>query len=141
MRLWHSQLTEVLPRQQLLGQNRECCLIESEIVKNGFVNHILVDFVNNDKGSLLLYHMRVMHEMCRRGYRVGISSIDWANKFRDTLDLDNMPLYIFEKKFNHRYMLQCLYNLQEKYDAGGVSKAEWGLIVKKFPWFKECKDV
>ena len=137
MRLWHSQLIEVLPKQQLLGQNRECCLIESEIIKNGFVNHILVDFVNNDKGSLLLYHMRVMHAMCRRGYKVSATSTDWANKFRATLDLDNMPLYTFEKKFTARYLKQCLYNLQEKYDAGGISNAEWELIVNKVPWFEK----
>lgn len=27
MRLWHKDLIEVLPRQQLLGQWRECCAI------------------------------------------------------------------------------------------------------------------
>lgn len=136
MRIWHKDLLDVLPKQQLLEQDRECCLIESEIIKNGFVEHILVDFVNNDKGSLLLYHMHVMREMCRRGYKTSASSTDWANKLRDTLDLDNMPLHVFENRFNRRYMLQCLYNLQEKYDAGGISNAEWDLIVKKFPWFE-----
>lgn len=135
MRLWHYALLSVLPRQQLLDQNRKCRLIEREILKKGYVNHILVNYINNDKGSLLLYHMHVMHEMCKRGYKVSASSIDWANKFRDTLDLDNMPLYIFEKKFTTRYLKQCLYNLQEKYDAGGISNAEWELIVNKVPWF------
>ena len=69
MRIWHKDLLDVLPKQQLLGQDRECCLIESEIIKNGFVEHILVDFVNNDKGSLLLYHMHVMRECAEEDTR------------------------------------------------------------------------
>lgn len=27
MRLWHEDLLEKLPRQQLLGQHRECCAL------------------------------------------------------------------------------------------------------------------
>lgn len=134
MRIWHNDLLDVLPKQQLLEQDRECCLIESEIIKNGFVKHILVDFVNNDKGSLLLYHMYVMHEMCRRGYKTSASSTDWANKLRDTLDLEKMPYNMFEKKFRRRYLVQCIYNLQEKRDAGGITDDEWKIILEKFPW-------
>lgn len=27
MRLWHQDIIELLPRQQLLGQHRECCAL------------------------------------------------------------------------------------------------------------------
>ena len=32
MRLWHQDLIKLLPREQLLGQNRECCALRG----NGF---------------------------------------------------------------------------------------------------------
>ena len=35
MRLWHKDLIYVLPRQQLLGQWRECCLIAKNIAEKG----------------------------------------------------------------------------------------------------------
>ena len=28
-----------------------------------------------------------------------------------------------------RYLKQCLYNLEEKYDCGGINKEEWKLII------------
>jgi hypothetical protein len=33
---------------------------------------------------------------------------------------------------NERYLKQCLYNLQEKYDCGGISQKEWQKIEDKF---------
>lgn len=42
----------------------------------------------------------------------------------------------FEELFfnwhNERYLKQNLYNLQEKYDCGGISKDEWKVIEDKF---------
>ena len=42
----------------------------------------------------------------------------------------------FEKLFsswhNHRYLKQCYYNLQEKFDCGGISEEEWIKIKNKF---------
>ena len=38
MRLWHKDLIPVLPRQQLLGQWRECCLIAKSISEKGTPN-------------------------------------------------------------------------------------------------------
>ena len=43
MRLWHKELIDVLPRQQLLGQWRECCCIALNLSKSGTPNHILVN--------------------------------------------------------------------------------------------------
>ena len=43
MRLWHKYLIPYLPKQQLLGQWRECCCIARNININGTPNHILVN--------------------------------------------------------------------------------------------------
>ena len=39
---------------------------------------------------------------------------------------------IFIEWHNDRYLRQCLYNLQEKADCGGVSKEEWARITDHF---------
>ena len=39
---------------------------------------------------------------------------------------------IYPSKMNDRYLKQCLYNLQEKYDCGGINKDDWIKIVEKF---------
>lgn len=42
MRLWHEELIPLLPRQQLLGQHRECCAMRG----NGWgKKHRVVDYV------------------------------------------------------------------------------------------------
>ena len=43
MRCWHKDLIPVLPKQQLMGQWRECCLIARSIEKHGTPNHLLVN--------------------------------------------------------------------------------------------------
>lgn len=35
-------------------------------------------------------------------------------------------------RHNERYLKQCLYNLQEKYDCGGISEDEWKIIQDRF---------
>ena len=39
---------------------------------------------------------------------------------------------IFNDWHNDRYLVQCLYNLQEKYDCGGISNEEWLVIANGF---------
>ena len=67
MRLWHESLIAKLPRQQLLGQHRECCALRG----NGWgKRHSTVDYVfDYSPGRLAAYHIRVMQEMERRGYQ------------------------------------------------------------------------
>jgi hypothetical protein len=38
----------------------------------------------------------------------------------------------FVKKMNKRYLLQCYYNLQEKYDCGGITEKQWNKINQRF---------
>ena len=61
MRLWHEELILKLPRQQLLGQHRECCALRG----NGWgKKHATVDYVFEHKPFLLFkYHELIMQEM------------------------------------------------------------------------------
>ena len=68
MRLWHTSLIPRLPRQQLLGQHRECCALRG---KGWGRPHATVNYVfRHPYWWLWLYHREVMDEMERRGYHV-----------------------------------------------------------------------
>ena len=66
MRLWHQDLISKLPRQQLLGQHRECCALRG----NGWGRrHSVVNYVfEYDPSYLVAYHYLIMDEMIHRGY-------------------------------------------------------------------------
>ena len=129
MRLWHIDLIDVLPRQQLLGQWRELCCIASNIKKNNTPNHILVnkimDYTWSDFKS---YCVNVINEMRKRGYKVSEEKLWKYDVTKDSEIVNN----VYNEWHNERYLKQCLYNLQEKYDCGGVSDEEWNKISKKF---------
>ena len=126
MRLWHKDLIPVLPRQQLLGQWRECCLIMKEIAEKGTPNHLLVNKVMEyPMAHFWFYTYQVAEEMRCRGYKVDIEKfLKW---YRQTGSgqyyIENKDL--FADWHNDRYLKQCFYNLQEKYDCGGISEEEW----------------
>ena len=128
MRLWHKNLIPVLPRQQLLGQWRECCLIAKNIATKGSPNHILVNrIMEYDRGHFWCYCMLVVNEMRRRKYDVDISKV---KKWISGEDMKIIPFSkIFDRWHNGRYYQQCFYNLEEKYDCGGITREEWTLIV------------
>ena len=66
MRLWHQKLLSKLPRQQLLGQHRECAALRG---KGWGKKHSVVDYVfTHIPEKLVAYHFCVMDEMERRGY-------------------------------------------------------------------------
>ena len=130
MRLWHKDLITVLPRQQLLGQWRECCLIAKNISQRGTPNHLLVNkIMNYPMEDFMAYSRVVFCEMRKRGYRP-----DWNNFSRHlnhlVINLKGLS-EIFLTWHNNRYLMQCYYNLQEKYDCGGITAKEWKLIQNK----------
>ena len=56
MRLWHQDLIPYLPRQQLLGQHRECCALRG---MGWGKKHKIVDYVfTYDPMCLYAYHTR-----------------------------------------------------------------------------------
>ena len=128
MRLWHWKLIPVLPRQQLLGQWRECCLIAKEIQEKGTPNHILVNPVMNYPPLMFdVYASRVYLNMQARGY-----SVDWEafHKYRNSKYALFNPDDLFPGWHTNLYFLQCYYNLQEKHDRGGITDEEWEQIEK-----------
>ena len=116
MRLWHEQLIPLLPKNQLLGQHRECCALRG----NGWMKkHRTVDYVFlYSPYNLFTYHSLVMDEMEKRGYKV---SIEWrdknyrgktAEKYYDLEEkVIESPIY---KEHNAEYLIECIENLQRK---------------------------
>ncbi|WP_138418862.1 TIGR02328 family protein [Aquibacillus sediminis] len=123
MRLWHEQLLSKLPRQQLLGQHRECCALRG----NGWRKpHTTVNYVFNYAPIYLYaYHKLVMEEMTRRGYKV--DERWWEPTYRGkacppfSIDLQyagcqgneegESPIY---PEHNDDYLQECMENLAGK---------------------------
>lgn len=125
MRLFHKDLIEVLPRQQLLGQWRELNSIFK--LQN---RHILINFVYYyPKEDLLTYSTKIILEFNKRHYKYDLTNFNNYFGNRTVSDLVEEP---FKGKFTDRYLKQCLYNLQEKYDCGGITQKEWQKIEDKF---------
>lgn len=129
MRLWHKDLIPVLPHQQLLAQWRECCCIACNIAVNGTPNHILVNkILDYPSEHFYGYAAQVYAEMKCRGYQCDWDKFKrWTNKWPDVTPIHNEGR-IFEDWHNDRYLNQCFYNLQEKYDCGGIPEDEWQKI-------------
>ena len=116
MRLWHEQIIHLLPKNQLLGQHRECCALRG----NGWnKKHKTVDYVfTYSPYNLFIYHSKIMDEMEKRGYRV---SREWRDKnYRgqkaesySNLEETNISSPIY-KEHNNEYLLECIENLAGK---------------------------
>ena len=116
MRLWHEQIIHLLPRNQLLGQHRECCALRG----NGWnKKHKTVDYVfKYSPYNLFIYHSKIMDEMEKRGYTV---SKEWRDKnYRgqkaesySNLEEINISTPIY-KEHNDEYLSECIENLAGK---------------------------
>lgn len=130
MRLWHCQIIPYLPRQQLLSQWRECVCIAKSIHDKGTPNHILVNKIMDYPISEFNdYCNIVLVEMVKRGYNVSDSSINKLEDYVDfEVDSDKQYSHPFKDWHNIRYLRQCYFNLQEKYDCNGISEEEWNIV-------------
>ena len=132
MRLWHKDLIPVLPRQQLLGQWRECCMIAKNISEHGTPNHLLVNkIMDYPIMEFLWYGLLIYQEMIKRNYKCDFKKFTqhferpfgiivdqfYAAKVHETM--------IFLNWHNLRYLRQCFSNLQEKFDCGGITTDDW----------------
>ena len=126
VRLWHKDLIPYLPRQQLIGQWRECCAIAKSIAENGTPNHVLVNrIIDYPMCHFSLYSEIVFTEMMMRGY-----SPD-SKKFTMYLPLGSTVISkkeLFGNWHNERYYWQCYFNLQEKFDCGAIPSDEFDKI-------------
>lgn len=133
MRLWHKDLISVLPRQQLLAQWRECCCIARNIAVNGTPNHILLNpIMDYPLNHFYTYAKAIFIEMNRRGYKCDETKF---KKYFDNETFNGNRFYswlsdIFTDWHNDRYLNQCFFNLQEKYDRGGIPADEWEKVEK-----------
>ena len=116
MRLWHEQIIHLLPKNQLLGQHRECCALRG----NGWnKKHKTVDYVfTYSPYNLFMYHSKIMDEMERRGYRVSREWRDKNYRGQKAESYSNLeetiistPIY---KEHNNEYLLECIENLAGK---------------------------
>lgn len=128
----------MLPKRQLLGQYRELCAITKEIAINKTPGHALVNkIVQYPAWMYYRYLTMVQEEFKRRGYRMLNGSLytlhdnamlaEENGYFADD-DLYDFNTYMmdpFPDWHNDRYLRQCYFNLQEKYDCGLITEQEW----------------
>ena len=115
MRLWHYKLIPFLPRQQLLGQHRECCALRG----NGWgKKHSTVDYVfNYSQNVLCSFHHFVMREMMIHGYKVSIDWLDWKYRGKSCPpreELDIATNQITYPEHDEAYLQECIENLRRK---------------------------
>lgn len=134
MRLWHTSLIKVLPREQLVAQWREISACVGSIQKKGTPNHLLVNFVMDyDFNHLISYAYYVREEMTRRGYRTMNSVWDKITALKPNYTI--LPLeQVYFNKMNNMYLTICVYNLYEKYICDGIKEEDWNRI------FSVCND-
>ena len=135
MRLWHKDLITSLPRQQLIAQWRECCCIARNIFEKGTPNHLLVNkILNYDLKHFYTYGLYVCVEMIHRGYKCDSRKFD---RYFSSGEIIKDFSELFNEWHNERYLDQCYYNLQEKFDCGGIPEEEWNIVNKKYYELKE----
>ena len=141
MRLWHKSLISFLPQKQLTSQWRELCCIAKNIATNGTPNHILVNKVlDYPTIHFVLYVDMILNEMHKRGYKISESSyiklkenIEAGSKYFSIDKNQYVPAFdkdIYSGWMNDKYLRQCFYNLQEKYDCGGIKQEEYDRLVE-----------
>lgn len=128
MRLWHVSMLPVLPRLQILGQHREVAALRG----NGFgKRHNVVNYVfKHSPIYLYAYHLRVMEEMQRRGYKPAEQWFNPCYRGKNCKPHTNIPeidIGLIYPEHNTDYLRECLNNLKQKIDSapeGKYSKAE-----------------
>lgn len=126
MRLWHTKLISVLPREQLVAQWRELSAIAGSIQKNNTPNHILVNFVlNYPFDDFISYAYYIRKEMTSRGYKtmnsVWDKIISLPHNSEEFLPIEK----VYQEKMDNTYLKICYWNLYEKMICGGIKGEDW----------------
>ena len=132
MRLWHKDLISVLPREQLVAQWRELSAIAGNILTKNTPNHILVNKVMDYSfDHFISYAYYIRQEMTKRKYRT-MNSV-WKKICSICENNYNLlPIEkIYPKWHSNRYLGQCYFNLEEKYDCGGIIEKDFEKIREK----------
>lgn len=129
IRLWHHKLLPVLPDKMLVAEWRECIAIKRQWEK-GTLKHRLVSYVMDYKKCYFLTYVNdVVCEMMNRNIKFDRNLYNELEKFCEHCITDKDY-----KEHNNRYLVQCYYNLQEKYDRRIITQEEWEKI-------KDCPDL
>ncbi len=116
MRLWHQDIISKLPRQQLLGQHRECCALRGA----GWGRpHATVNYVfRYPPYKLVQYHLFIMEEMKRRGYQPAGEWFDPSYRGKSVAAYIQLPAilttYPLYAEHDSTYLAECIDNLKSK---------------------------
>ncbi|MEO3947051.1 TIGR02328 family protein [Gorillibacterium sp. CAU 1737] len=120
MRLWHQELIPRLPRNQLLGQHRECAALRG----GGWGKpHRTVNYVFEYPWTFLyFYHVLIMDEMERRGFQVDplwrtpiYRGKTWPAWPKDQAPRELMTEFpLIYPEHDEAYLQECLDNLKGK---------------------------
>lgn len=129
MRIWHTDLIPVLPKQQLNGEWRE---LNTIFKAKKPVNHLLINFAYSyPKAHLLAYTIKILVERDRRGYKSNTAAMIEYFTAENYAEAEKITAP-FPWKMDERYLTECFFNLQEKYICGGVTYGEWEAIYIRF---------
>ncbi len=124
MRLWHYKLISVLPQAMLISQWRECIAMKRQWDK-GTLNRRLVSYIKDyDRSYFLNYVYKIVCELDRRNIKYQVKYYDEISNFCNN-DLKYNDIFL---EHNNRYLKQCYYNLEEKYDRKIISLEEFNKI-------------
>ena len=118
IRIWHTKLIPVLPREQLVAAWRELSAIAGKIQLNSNPNHVLVNFVMDyDFDHFISYAYYIRQEMTARKYRT--MNTVWEKIVSLKPDWTLLPIEeVYKNKMSDFYLTVCYYNRYEKYDCG-----------------------
>jgi len=119
MRLWHQDLIPKLPRQQLLGQHRECCALRG---KGWGRKHSVVDYVfTYHYYRLFNYHRLIIYQMIQRGYKIEPKWTKCSYRGKqigfDESEFTKQSIYNSFRIYpehNQDYLKECVENLRLK---------------------------
>lgn len=126
MRLWPLCILDQLPRQQLLGQHRECCALRG---KGWGRKHSTVDYVfRHPFFWLVVYHWCIIDELIRRGYApedkwndyeyrgkvLGVDKTDFTKKDTNYVIFSDVRVPLIYPEHDENYLDECIANLARK---------------------------
>lgn len=126
MRLWDYRLLKVLPDKFIIAEWRECIAIKRQWEK-GTLKHRLVSYVMDyDKIYFGEYINNIICELDKR-------KIKYNEKLKFEIydfccnDIQNIFKIVNNyPEHNDRYLKQCYFNLQEKYDRRNNNRGRMG---------------
>lgn len=134
--MWHYKLIPYLPKQMLVSQWRELIAIKRQWEK-GTLKHRLVSYVMDyDRAYFRNYVRTVRNEMNNRNIKLNYELLEELISFTNEEDF-KCSYDLYYPEHNDRYLVQCLYNLEEKATRNIISKEEWLRIYNKFKDFTD----